>query len=42
LLQGELGDDARRLALDAGRAGSPDGLRKALQRLANCPEFQLS
>ena len=29
-------------ALDAGRDGSPDGLRKALQRLANCPEFQLA
>ena len=28
--------------LDAGRDGSPDGLRKALQRLANCPEFQLA
>jgi len=42
LLEGELGDDARRLALDAGRDGSPDGLRKALQRLANCPEFQLA
>ena len=42
LLQGDLGDEARRLTLDAGRDGSPDGLRKALQRLANCPEFQLS
>ncbi len=42
LLQDDLGDEARRLALDAGRDGSPDGLRKALQRLANCPEFQLA
>jgi uncharacterized protein (DUF1800 family) len=42
LLQGDVGDEARRLALDAGRDGSPDGLRKALQRLANCPEFQLA
>jgi uncharacterized protein (DUF1800 family) len=41
VLQGDLGDEARRLALDAGRDGTPDGLRKALQRLANCPEFQL-
>jgi uncharacterized protein (DUF1800 family) len=40
--QGELSDDARRLALDAGRDGTPDGLREALQRLANCPEFQLA
>ena len=42
LLQGELGDEARRLALDAGRVGSPDGLRMALQRLTTCPEFQLA
>ena len=42
LLEGELGDNARRLALDAGRNGSPDGLKKTLQRLANCPEFQLA
>ena len=42
LLQDDLGDEARRLVLDAGRDGSPDGLRKALQRLANCPEFQLA
>jgi hypothetical protein len=42
LLQGDVGDEARRLALDAGRDGSPDGLRQALQRLANCPEFQLA
>ena len=42
LLQGDLGDDARQLALDAGRDGTPNGLRKAVQRLANCPEFQLA
>jgi uncharacterized protein (DUF1800 family) len=42
MLQGDVGDEARRLTLDAGRDGSPDGLRKALQRLANCPEFQLA
>jgi hypothetical protein len=42
LLQGDVGDEARRLVLDAGRDGSPDGLRQALQRLANCPEFQLA
>ncbi len=29
LLQDDLGDEARRLALDAGRDGSPDGLRKS-------------
>lgn len=42
LLEGELGDEARRLALDAGNDGTLDGLRKTLQRLANCPEFQLA
>ena len=42
LLQGDLGADARRLALDAGRNGTADGLRKTLQRLMNCPEFQLA
>jgi len=42
LLEGELGDGARRLALDAGRDGTLDGLRKTLQLLANCPEFQLA
>ncbi len=42
LLQGDAGDEARRLVLDAGRDGSPDGLRKELQRLVNCPEFQLA
>ncbi len=42
LLEDQIGDDARKLALGAGRAGSPDGLRKELQRLVNCPEFQLA
>src|SRR5579883_10523 len=42
LLQRDLAAGARRLALDAGRDGSPDGLRKTLQRLVNCPEFQLA
>ncbi len=35
-------DEARRLTLAAGRDGSPDGLRKVIQRVANCPEFQLA
>ncbi len=42
LLQDDLGDEARRLALDAGRDGRPDGSRKSLQRIVNCPEFQLA
>jgi uncharacterized protein (DUF1800 family) len=42
LLQNDLPPDARGLALAAGRDGSPEGLRKALQRLLHCPEFQLA
>jgi uncharacterized protein (DUF1800 family) len=42
LLDGELGDGARRLALDAARDHTADGLRKTLQRLTNCLEFQLA
>ncbi len=42
LLQNDLGPDARRSALEAGRDGSADGLRRTLQRLANCAEAQLS
>ena len=42
LLQDDLGKEARRLTLEAARDNSPIGLRKALQLLANCPEFQLA
>jgi uncharacterized protein (DUF1800 family) len=42
LLQHDASDEACQLALDAGRDGSPDGLRKGLQRIVNCPEFQLA
>ncbi len=42
LLQDDLGADARRLVLEAGRDGSSAGLHTALQRLVNCPEFQLA
>jgi uncharacterized protein (DUF1800 family) len=42
LLQHDAGDEACRLALEACRDGGPDGLRKSLQRLVNCPEFQLA
>jgi uncharacterized protein (DUF1800 family) len=41
LLAGDTSPEARRLVLAAGRDGSADGIRKALQRVANCPEFQL-
>jgi uncharacterized protein (DUF1800 family) len=42
LAQDDLGEEGRGLALDAGRDGTPNGLRKSVQRLANCPEFQLA
>jgi uncharacterized protein (DUF1800 family) len=42
LLQHDAGDEACRLALEVGRDGSSDGLCKSLQRLVNCPEFQLA
>jgi uncharacterized protein (DUF1800 family) len=41
LLGGDASTEARRLVLEASRDGSADGLRKAVQRLANCSEFQL-
>jgi uncharacterized protein (DUF1800 family) len=42
LLQNHLGDEARRLILDASRDRRADDLRKALQRIVNCSEFQLA
>jgi hypothetical protein len=42
LVQGDLANDAREVILAAGRDGRPEGLRKALQRLIHCPEFQLA
>jgi hypothetical protein len=42
LLQDDLAPQARDLVLAPGRDGTPNGLRKALQRLLHCPEFQLS
>jgi uncharacterized protein (DUF1800 family) len=42
LLQNDLAPEARELANDAARDGTPDGLRKALQRLCHCPEYQLA
>jgi uncharacterized protein (DUF1800 family) len=41
MLGGDASTEAHRLVLEAGRDGSADGLRKTIQRLANCPEFQL-
>jgi uncharacterized protein (DUF1800 family) len=42
LLQDDLAPDSRNLVLAAGREGSVTGLRKAVQRVLNCPEFQLA
>jgi uncharacterized protein (DUF1800 family) len=42
LLQDDLGKDGRRLAFEAARDNSVAGLRKAIQILVNCPEFQLA
>jgi uncharacterized protein (DUF1800 family) len=42
LLQNDLGKEARRLTLEAARGKNAVSLRKALQLLANCPEFQLA
>ena len=42
LLQGDVGARARDAVLGAGRAGTADGLRKALQLIVHCPEFQLA
>jgi uncharacterized protein (DUF1800 family) len=42
LLQDDAGPKARNLILEAGRTGTADDLRKALQRIVHCPEFQLA
>jgi uncharacterized protein (DUF1800 family) len=41
LLDGDLDPGARSLVLRAGRDGKPDGLRRALQLIVHCPEYQL-
>jgi uncharacterized protein (DUF1800 family) len=42
LLQGDCDDRARDMIVRAGRDGSADGLRKALQLIVHCPEYQLA
>jgi uncharacterized protein (DUF1800 family) len=42
LLQGDCDEQARDLILRAGGDGSADGLRKALQMIVHCPEYQLA
>jgi uncharacterized protein (DUF1800 family) len=42
LLQGDGGAKAREAVLRAGQDGTPDALRKALQLILHCPEYQLA
>ena len=42
LLQGDLDDKARDLILRTGADGRPDSLRKAIQLILNCPDYQLA
>src|SRR5262249_47426151 len=42
LLQDGASPKARELVLQAGRDSTADGLRRALQRIVHCPEFQLA
>jgi uncharacterized protein (DUF1800 family) len=42
LLQGDLAPEARALAMEIGRDGREDSLRKAIQLVLHCPEFQLA
>jgi uncharacterized protein (DUF1800 family) len=42
LLQDDASPKARDLILQAGRDATANGLRKALQRVVHCPEFQLA
>src|SRR5262249_42644309 len=42
LLQGDLDPRARSLAQQAGKGGTAEGLRKAIQIVLHCPEFQLN
>jgi hypothetical protein len=42
LLQGDLAPGCRELVLHTGAGGKPDNLRKALQLMLHCPEYQLA
>jgi uncharacterized protein (DUF1800 family) len=42
LLDHNISNEARSSILDAGRGGTAVGLRKAIERIVNCPEFQLA
>jgi uncharacterized protein (DUF1800 family) len=42
LLQGDLAPQSRKLILRTGAGGQPESLRRALQLMVHCPEFQLA
>jgi uncharacterized protein (DUF1800 family) len=42
LVQDDAAPEARSLAIQSGRGGGHDGVRKGFQILLNCPEFQLA
>jgi hypothetical protein len=42
LLQGDLDEKSRALVQKTGQDGKPDSLRKALQLILHCPEYQLA
>jgi uncharacterized protein (DUF1800 family) len=42
LLQGDVAEQAKNLILQAAKDGKADSLRKALQRILHCAEFQLA
>jgi uncharacterized protein (DUF1800 family) len=42
MLDGELREPARNLVLEAGHDETADALRKSIQRMVNCPEYQLN
>jgi hypothetical protein len=42
LLQADVSSETRQQALRAASDGSADALRRALQMLCHCPEFQLA
>jgi uncharacterized protein (DUF1800 family) len=42
LLQADCGSRAREAILRAGGTGTPDGVRKAVQLIVHCPEYQLT
>jgi uncharacterized protein (DUF1800 family) len=42
IVPGDIAPEVKRLVFDAGRDGTADGLRKSIQALLHCPQFQLA